>query len=439
MNSNKGIHISEKFESAVLTVLKRAGVNSVIAGVSGGADSVAMLLALASSGIDILAVHCNFQLRGDESNRDQRFVTELCQRLNIPLISRVFDTEKYRSERRLSVETACRELRYEEFRKLKNERKFDRIAVAHNANDNAETLLLNLMRGAGISGLRAMLADTGEIIRPLLAISRREILGYLEAKNETFVTDSTNMSCDYRRNFIRNRIIPLLEREWPRATHSICRSIANLQREERVLDRLETDLIKPGCVRLDYKLLQSSKNPEWLVYRFISRFGGNFEQSEEICSMLADSFQSGKKWMVDGGIIVAERDCLEFVPDFGFDFKIIYDEFDVDKTLITSISSAPLSELWTILEPDKVGFRNVAPGDRIRPLGMSGSITVSKIMKDAKLSESEKRQTVVAYSVADGEIIWVSGLKRGRSHLVEANHKKAFRYTVRTNLRHETF
>ena len=212
-----------KIEQIIANSLKIADVKKVIAGISGGADSVAMLLGLHEAGADITAIHCNFHLRGEESERDRRFVEKLCQRLEIPLVVIDFDVNDYMLRHKISTEMACRELRYAEFRRILNEKKADRIAVAHHADDNAETLLLNLMRGAGVAGMRGMVPDTGEIIRPLLEVSRTEILHYLESKGETYVTDSTNLISDYRRNFLRNEILPLLESRWPEARRSICR------------------------------------------------------------------------------------------------------------------------------------------------------------------------------------------------------------------------
>ena len=150
-------------------------IRKLIVGVSGGADSMALLHCLQAAGLDILAVHCNFHLRGDESNRDMEFVKEYCKSERIALQVIEFDVDEFRRLNGGSVEMACRDLRYNKFRELMQQTGSDRIAVAHNADDQAETLLLNLMRGAGVSGLRAMKHDTGFVVRPLLDYSRSEI------------------------------------------------------------------------------------------------------------------------------------------------------------------------------------------------------------------------------------------------------------------------
>jgi len=170
-------------ERRVRDVMRGAGVTRVLAGVSGGADSVALLLALRSDPhMELTAVHCNFHLRGEESDRDMLFVEQLSGRLGVPLVTVHFDVPEYIRRNGVSVEMACRDLRYAEFRRIMSQVGAGRIAVAHNADDNAETLLLNLMRGAGVAGLRGMRPDTGEVIRPLLSLSRADIERYLDAK-----------------------------------------------------------------------------------------------------------------------------------------------------------------------------------------------------------------------------------------------------------------
>ena len=175
MQEKKDKTIIERLENKISESLSRAGIFKVIAGVSGGADSVALLRGLVNIGVDVEVVHCNFHLRGEESERDRKFVEILCSDLGVSLDVVDFDVESYRRVNGGSVEMACRELRYAYFEEKMETLHADRIAVAHNSDDNAETLLLNLFRGAGISGLRAMKPDTGRVVRPLLDISRREI------------------------------------------------------------------------------------------------------------------------------------------------------------------------------------------------------------------------------------------------------------------------
>lgn len=412
----------------ITSMFIKDNINSVIVGISGGADSVAMLLIYHNLKMKVYAAHCNFHLRGSESERDQEFVVRLCERLNIPLFIKEFDTKAFAESNHLSIEMACRELRYKWFRELKNQLNADRIAVAHNADDNVETLFLNLMRGSGIAGLRGMLPDTGELIRPLLNVSRADILKYLESKHQEYKIDSTNLNTDYRRNYIRHKILPALEEEWPEAKKSILRSMENLRLDEAALEEFTESIWGDRKNSLEYHRLSEFRNPKWLVFRFIKQFGGSYRQAEEICRTIScQEFQSGKYWEVDGGRIVAERNKLEFVEDGEPIINIKCYKIE-DKGRKREASNASLHELWTIVPPDHITFRHVKNGDRIKPLGMKGSVLVSKILKDAKLSYLEKIGTIIAEEKETKEIIWVKGLKRSRKFLVSEDNNNIYLY-----------
>ena len=180
----------------------------ILVGVSGGADSVALLLILKDLGYQIQALHCNFHLRDEESNRDELFVTELCHRNNIPLLVKHFETKEYAIQNNISIEMAARNLRYNWFYEILTETSAQCIAVAHHKDDQAETLLLNLIRGTGIRGLAGMYPLRNKIARPLLCVTRKEIISYLSQANQDYVVDSTNLKRDTTRNIIRLDIIP---------------------------------------------------------------------------------------------------------------------------------------------------------------------------------------------------------------------------------------
>lgn len=407
------------------------GINRVVAGISGGADSVAMLRLYLEAGIEVCAVHCNFHLRGAESERDRNFVADLCRKLQIDCRFADFDVHQYRRHHNCSVEMACRELRYEYFRKIKSETHADRIAVAHNADDNVETFLLNLMRGAGIKGLRGMLPDTGEIIRPLLFVWRTEIIDYLQSIGQDFVVDSTNLESDFRRNFLRNKVLPLLMEEWPETKRSINKTISNLRSDEQILQHAAETMGLNEKGYLLYKDIRLSPDMLWLVRRFFIHYGGNDTQAGEALRCInSEGFVSGKKWEVDRGRIVAERDRLEFCAEFKQFQKTECYEVRMTEDLFDQIKQAPLTELWTDLPPEKLVFRSVHVGDHIKPMGMTGSSRVSKILKDAKLSASQKQRVIVAEHQATGEIIWIAGIKRSRLNTVTRQSKTVFRYLL---------
>ena len=171
--------------------------DKVLVALSGGADSVALFRVLLSLGYSLECAHCNFHLRGEESDRDETFVRLLCDKYSIPLHVVHFDTEAYAKEKHLSIEMAARELRYDWFEKMRLEREAVSIAVAHHRDDSVETFLLNLIRGTGINGLKGIAAQNGTVIRPLLSESRENILNYLQVIGQDYVTDSTNLQDEY--------------------------------------------------------------------------------------------------------------------------------------------------------------------------------------------------------------------------------------------------
>jgi len=297
-------------------MLDNSGISSVVAGISGGADSTALLLALKAVGVKTHAIHCNFHLRGAESMRDQTAVESLCNRHGVSLRVVDFDVEKYRMGRNVSVEMACRDLRYEEFHKVLESTGSDRIAVAHNADDNVETLFINLFRGSGVTGLRAMVPDTGVLVRPLLHVSRKDIEAYIKDKGERYVVDSTNLESDYRRNFLRNEVIPLIEKRWPEVKKTISTSIENLRGEERVLKWAEAELIPEGDF-LPMQRIFDAPDRFWLIYRFASAHGA----TRVIALEILDVFEKkggqqtivGKSWKAGCGRLVFAMKGLKYV------------------------------------------------------------------------------------------------------------------------------
>ena len=192
---------------------------------SGGADSVSLLLVLKKLGYRVEACHCNFHLRGEESIRDEKFCEQLCISENIPFHHIHFDTKSYSELHHVSIEMAARNLRYSYFESLRKDLNADAICVAHHQEDSVETVLINLIRGTGVKGLRGILPKNGNIIRPLLCVNRSEIEGYLAALNQGFVIDRTNLIDDVVRNKIRLNIIPLLEQINPRVKDNILKTI----------------------------------------------------------------------------------------------------------------------------------------------------------------------------------------------------------------------
>ncbi len=312
---NTGKKKKNIIEESCRRQLKELGIGRVIATVSGGADSVAMLAAINASGAEVIAAHCNFHLRGKESMRDEQHVRELCDSLGVKLRTIDFDIEAYvSSHKSVSVEMACRDLRHEWFARLLSELNADRIATGHNADDNIETLFLNLMRGSGTSGLRGMLPDTGKIWRPLLSFHRPEILEYLKEKNLSYVTDSTNLDSDYRRNFLRNDIIPLLRSRWAGFDKALDRSISLLREENKVVTSCVNDAL-PACGKpLSTLTIQHFPDPELLVRRYIEPLGPFTATASEVLAAIAADKPDIRTWCLRKGTLRLQNHLLHLIP-----------------------------------------------------------------------------------------------------------------------------
>lgn len=421
--------------SHISDFLRTHGIRKVLLGISGGADSVALLRLLSDAGADIVAVHCNFHLRGEESERDMKFTADLCKQTGTRLEIVDFDTVSYCSEKKLSVEMGCRELRYDYFRKSMEKNGCDRIAVAHHLDDNIETLFLNLMRGSGVAGLKGMLPDTGEIIRPLLQFSRKDILAYLEEIGQSFIIDSSNSDIRYRRNFIRNRLIPLLETEWKGARKALARSIELLQEDYSIVDKTISGVLSRSDCCLNWEDAVETGSPVTTVFRFICGYGGNSTMAQEIVRHFSgDNHIAGKRWITEDYEIVASAESLHILT------KRVEEKaqtglpecFEVEQVINNEENFRNITKpgkpvvFVTPNNPACYIFRQPETGDRIKPLGMKGSSKISDIMKDAGLTPPEKRNIWIAEDRTTGEIIWVEGLKRSRLHLVSAADKSFY-------------
>ena len=285
--------------------------DKLLVALSGGADSVALLHLLIELGYICEAAHCNFQLRGEESERDMQFVIDLCNFLHIPLHLKRFETTHHAQSKHISIEMAARELRYEWFEKVRNETNARCIAVAHHKDDQAETVLLNLIRGTGINGLTGMRPINGAIVRPFLAVSRAEIISYLDHKQFNYITDSTNLVDDYTRNKLRLNIIPLLTEINPSVIDTIYKNSQNLHEafllyQKGIADGKERVMTTNG---ISIEALSKEVSPQALLHEILSPKGFNPSQIHEI--LVSIDGQPGKTFVgQDGWILVKDREQL---------------------------------------------------------------------------------------------------------------------------------
>lgn len=258
--------------------------SKILVALSGGADSVALLRILHSLGYECEAAHCNFHLRGKESDRDEMFVRQLCQQYNIPLHITDFDTTRYAEEKHISIEMAARELRYEWFEKKRIECHANRIAVAHHQDDSIETMLLNLIRGTGITGLLGIRPINGYIVRPLLCVSRKEIVCYLQSIGQKYVTDSTNLEDEYTRNKIRLHLLPLMQEINPAIKNSLITTGNHLNDVATIYNKSISEA-KARVITSEGILISAilqEPSPETVLFEILHPLGFNPAQIKDI-------------------------------------------------------------------------------------------------------------------------------------------------------------
>ena len=411
---------------------------------SGGADSVALLLCLKELGYRIEAVHCNFNLRGEESLRDEQFCEDLCQRENIPFHKVHFDTQAYADLHKVSIEMAARELRYRYFFQLKEALGADGVCVGHHKEDSVETILINLVRGTGLSGLMGIRPRNNDVIRPLLCVTRQEIEDYLRQHAVSFVTDSTNLIDDVMRNKIRLNVLPQLSEINPSVTDAILTTANHLSEVDAIVqESLKTALGKAVSFinsatqvssnslsnepfQLDLSIVRAFPSPSYLLFYILKPLGFSSSQIAEMVSHLDG--QTGQLWYSSTHEITHDRGVFMVlpreeagprelvIPETG---RYVYDEqlsLRLTERALTPSSKVSFSKNPMIVDLDAASIcfpltlRRVAEGDRFTPLGMRGTQLVSDFLTNLKCNRFEKRNQLVLLD-ATGTILWVLGLR----------------------------
>lgn len=388
---------------------------------SGGADSVALLLLLHEHGYKVHAAHCNFHLRGDESDRDEQFCVDLCNRLGIELHRVHFDTQTYAELHKVSIEMAARELRYKWFSQLCQDLGAAGVCVAHHRDDSVETVLLNLVRGTGLRGLTGIQpkhhtkGQTLCVIRPLLCVSRAEIEDFLTQRGQQYVTDSTNLEADVMRNKIRLQVLPMLRELNPAVAENIQRTTENLAEAQQVLDAIVSDYKNSNI--LDLNELKKFGSSEYIIFEWLKNYGFNGNQVRQIldadCGGTVSSV-SGYEVLKDRSRLIVEQTMKPtkpvLVPEEG---TYILDDNNRLKVRKCAVYISKDPHIAT-LDAAKVHFpltvRTVEEGDSMVPYGMTGRKLLSDLMTDLKMNVFEKRRQLVVVD-AQGVILWAVGLR----------------------------
>ena len=379
----------------------------VLVALSGGADSVALLRLLCALGYDCRAAHCNFHLRGTESDRDEAFVRRMCREQGVTLYVTHFDTQEEARRRKVSIEMAARDLRYAWFEEVRKECGAAVIAVAHHSDDSVETLLLNLIRGTGPNGLRGIRPKNGRVVRPLLCMNRQEILTCLKEMGQTYVTDSTNLQNLYTRNKIRLDLLPLMQTINPSVKENLLKMTAHLEGVahiyQKAIDESRRRVMTAEGISIE--ALEQECEPETVLYECLSPLGFRAAQVSEMYQSLKG--QSGKEFVGRGWRAVKDRRMLLLAPIEEMEEP----RLQWEERRLTSDFVIPRDKQVACLDADKLKapltLRRWRDGDTFVPFGMKGRKRVSDYLTDRKFSLLQKeRQWVLC---CGEEICWLVG------------------------------
>lgn len=412
--------------------------------VSGGIDSVVLADLLYKAGFSFTMAHGNFQLRGEESERDELFVRALAEKYGVPVLVKRFDTAAYAASQKQSIQEAARELRYNWFREIVNGEQFmaneeknpasriqhhiSRIATAHHANDNIETLLLNFFRGTGIGGLHGILPEQGDIIRPLLFAKRNDIKAYAAAHALHWVEDSSNASDKYARNYFRLNLVPALQQVFPNVEHNLLQNIERFKDAELLYHQALTQhtkkllAVKGNEVHIPVLKLQQLQPLHTLVWEISKPYGFHAAQTGEIIRLLQAA--NGSYVASATHRIIRNRNWLIIAPNATETAAHVLIDAPVKQVAFPggalqfdtmAYSPAVISQQANVacLDTSAVRFplllRKWKQGDYFYPLGMRKKKKISRFLIDNKLSATAKEKVWVLES--DKKIIWVAGYR----------------------------
>jgi len=419
----------------------------VLLAVSGGIDSMVLLHLFEKSGFEYGIAHCNFQLRGDESDGDEQFVRDQVQQHGIPAYFETFETTEYAQVKGISIEMAARELRYEFFERIRSEHNYDYIATAHHQDDLVETFFLNLSRKTGIKGLSGIKDKKGSIIRPLLFAGREEIEQYASLNYIEYREDSTNSQVVYQRNFLRHKILPLFSELNPSFKKNMLASVENLREAEKVYanaiegekERIVKEDVENTVVSIP--ALQGSQYAKTILLEILSEFGFNPSVIDEVFASL-DTL-SGKQFFSKTHRLVKDREDL-FISELKNEDERIYyieeNDMELFSPLDIAIDTLDGSGFKIIKEKhiacidmDEIQFplliRRWKQGDYFQPLGMTGFKKVSDFFIDQKMPIHEKENTWLLCS--GKKIVWIMGHRLDNRFKVTSDTRRVLKIEIR--------
>jgi tRNA(Ile)-lysidine synthase len=411
--------------------------------ISGGVDSVVLTHLFSELNFDISLAHCNFQLREKESDLDEEFVELLAQKTSNQIFTIKFNTEQFALKNKLSTQIAARELRYNWFQEIIEKHNFDYVLTAHHADDNLETFLINLTRGSGLEGFTGIPKINGDIVRPLLAFSREEILAYAKTNTIVWREDASNAITKYIRNKIRHKILPVLKEINPNLLETFAKTLENLQESKQIIeDRIATissEVIetKNGIIKINIDKINQLSNPKAYLYQLLKEY--NFTEWNDVYNLL--SAQSGKQVYSKTHRLVKDREYLLLSErDFSIALKITFEiqesQLEITKPIYLIfedvLQKSEQNKQTIYVDKDLLKYpliiRKRQNGDYLYPLGMQGKKKLSKYFKDEKFSLIEKENTWLLCN-AENEIIWVISNRQDNRFSLKNTSKNILKIT----------
>jgi len=422
--------------------------DKILLAVSGGKDSVLMFHLFKSTGVNIGVAHCNFNLRADESLRDENFVKLLAKSYDVPLYVTHFATKKYAEAHKISTQMAARELRYQWFEEIRSANHYDYIAIAHHQNDTVETMLINLVRGTGIAGLHGILPKREKLIRPLLFLNGDEINEHIVQNNLDFVEDSSNLSADYTRNKIRLKVLPHLKEINPHLEQTFIENAARFAALESFLNNSIKQLAqtifhrKPDGIYITKSDIEKLNPPKLLLFELLKPYGFAENTVSEILSHLNSI--SGTRFLSQTHQLTINRNevvlSLLLIQDevnvmiHPSTTSITFGNHEIEMSFRTGnefIANKNIAFVESAALIFPLIVRNWQQGDKFMPLGMRHLKKLSDFFIDEKIPLHLKNSTPILVN-GNGDIIWVVGMRQDNRYKLTASTKKVAIFDVKS-------
>ena len=433
--------LSVRFQALAASILSKE--KSYLLALSGGVDSMVLLHLLHENGYQFQAAHCNFQLRGVESDGDQELVEDICVALGVSLHCKRFVVDETESG---STQMIARDLRYAWFETLSAQHDFEGVVLAHHQDDQIETLLLNLIRGAGVAGLAGMKAENAGRVRPLLPFTKEELRAYAAENNLAFREDSSNASDKYKRNRVRQELLPLLESLNPGIRSTLAKEALIFQDTQVVLEsaieqcRSQVQRSHAGQIQIDLGALTAFEPSRFYMHHLLQPYGFTADQAQQVASLTLD--QSGQQFFSATHRLVKDRAQVlieELVEKSKRSYHIEADTTSIEDPFSLQIAVATIEKFKlnpspqiAALDFDQLQFpltlRRWESGDRFYPLGMKNAKKVSDFFIDAKVSILEKEQTWLL--ISGGEIAWILGHRIDDRFKVTSKTRSVYTLTI---------